>query len=331
MSTWPWWAVGSPDCGRRTTWPRPTPGSASSSSSGTSPASAPRGATGAGARPCSPHPEDRLDQHRPGPAPARPCGGPWWTRWPRWAGWWPAERIGCGFALGGTVVLARTGGPAPAGRDEVADGPATPGSARRISGSCRRPRPRPLVGATDVLGGTYTPHCAAVDPGPAGPGPGRAVEARGVTIYEQTEVRPIRPGVVRDRPGDGAGGHRGPGDRGVHPDPAGRGAHAGPGVLTDDRHRAPARRVLGRGRTGPAGDLRRPPPPGHLRAAHRGRPAWPSVAAGRRTTSAPAIRPEFDGDARVHEALRPTLVDLFPALADAAITHRWGGPLGHRP
>ena len=41
-----------------------------------------------------------------------------------------------------------------------------------------------------------------------------------------------------------------------------------------------------------------------------------------------AIRPEFDTDGDVHEALRATLVELFPALADAAITHRWGGPLG---
>jgi glycine/D-amino acid oxidase-like deaminating enzyme len=41
-----------------------------------------------------------------------------------------------------------------------------------------------------------------------------------------------------------------------------------------------------------------------------------------------AIRPEFDRDPRVHEALRRTLVELFPALADARITHGWGGPLG---
>jgi glycine/D-amino acid oxidase-like deaminating enzyme len=41
-----------------------------------------------------------------------------------------------------------------------------------------------------------------------------------------------------------------------------------------------------------------------------------------------AIRPEFDRDGEVHELLRMGLVDLFPALADAEITHRWGGPLG---
>ena len=40
-----------------------------------------------------------------------------------------------------------------------------------------------------------------------------------------------------------------------------------------------------------------------------------------------AIRPEFDRDAGVHEALRRTLVELFPALAGVEVTHRWGGPL----
>jgi glycine/D-amino acid oxidase-like deaminating enzyme len=30
----------------------------------------------------------------------------------------------------------------------------------------------------------------------------------------------------------------------------------------------------------------------------------------------------------VHEALARTLVELFPSLAGATITHRWGGPLG---
>jgi glycine/D-amino acid oxidase-like deaminating enzyme len=41
-----------------------------------------------------------------------------------------------------------------------------------------------------------------------------------------------------------------------------------------------------------------------------------------------SIRPRYDRDAGVHEALRRTLVELFPALADVAVTHRWGGPLG---
>jgi glycine/D-amino acid oxidase-like deaminating enzyme len=41
-----------------------------------------------------------------------------------------------------------------------------------------------------------------------------------------------------------------------------------------------------------------------------------------------AIRSEYDRVPRVFEHLRRTLVELFPAAADAAVTHRWGGPLG---
>ena len=40
------------------------------------------------------------------------------------------------------------------------------------------------------------------------------------------------------------------------------------------------------------------------------------------------VRPEFDREERVFEHLRNALVDLFPAAAEAEVTHRWGGPLG---
>ena len=46
-----------------------------------------------------------------------------------------------------------------------------------------------------------------------------------------------------------------------------------------------------------------------------------------------AIRPEYDRVQRVFDHLRRTLGELFPVLdsarfRDAAVTHRWGGPLG---
>jgi glycine/D-amino acid oxidase-like deaminating enzyme len=41
-----------------------------------------------------------------------------------------------------------------------------------------------------------------------------------------------------------------------------------------------------------------------------------------------AIRPGYDRDSRVFEHLRRALRELFPALGDVAVTHRWGGPLG---
>ena len=43
---------------------------------------------------------------------------------------------------------------------------------------------------------------------------------------------------------------------------------------------------------------------------------------------ASAIKPEFDRDPAVHDMIHNTLVELFPQVGDAAITHRWGGPLG---
>jgi glycine/D-amino acid oxidase-like deaminating enzyme len=40
------------------------------------------------------------------------------------------------------------------------------------------------------------------------------------------------------------------------------------------------------------------------------------------------IDPAFDRVDRVYEHLRRELVGLFPVLADTAVTHTWGGPLG---
>jgi glycine/D-amino acid oxidase-like deaminating enzyme len=41
-----------------------------------------------------------------------------------------------------------------------------------------------------------------------------------------------------------------------------------------------------------------------------------------------AIRPEYDRDAAVFAALTAALHTLLPGTRDAAVTHRWGGPLG---
>jgi glycine/D-amino acid oxidase-like deaminating enzyme len=40
------------------------------------------------------------------------------------------------------------------------------------------------------------------------------------------------------------------------------------------------------------------------------------------------VRAAFDTEPDVHALLRQTLIELFPALADARFTHAWGGPLG---
>ena len=81
--------------------------------------------------------------------------------------------------------------------------------------------PRPGRAPPTCSGGTYTPHCAAVDPARLVRGLAEAVERRGVTHLRADRGRwPSAPGVVDHRPGHGAGRHRGPGHRGLHPHPA---------------------------------------------------------------------------------------------------------------
>jgi hypothetical protein len=41
-----------------------------------------------------------------------------------------------------------------------------------------------------------------------------------------------------------------------------------------------------------------------------------------------AVKPAFDHDAATHDAIAATLRRLFPVVEGAAVTHRWGGPLG---
>ena len=249
------------------------------------------------------------------------------------------EGIDCHFTKGGTVVVARS-------RAQVHTGP---GRDRRGQGARRgrrgpalaRRRRSPAPARCDrVLGATYTPHCAALQPARLARGLAAAVERRGGTIYERTGVTAIEEGGP---PGTGGGSARRPTVR------------ATGGTVTAD--------VVVRAIEGWTPQL-----PGHERALvpvyslmvatePLGDAFWDDagltdratfsdhrhlIVYGQRTTDgriafggrgAPyhfgsAVRLAFDQDPAVHRALRQALVDLFPALADVSITHTWGGPLG---
>ncbi len=43
------------------------------------------------------------------------------------------------------------------------------------------------------------------------------------------------------------------------------------------------------------------------------------------------VDPAYERVDQVFEHLHGALRDLFPAVGDARVTHRWGGPLGDRP
>ena len=98
----------------------------------------------------------------------------------------------------------------------------------------------------------YTPHCAVIHPARLVRGLARAVEARGVAIYEHTAVTDISLASRARRTGR-ASGSGGAGHRGIHLDAAGASPGRRPHLLADARDRAAVGRVLGTAPGSPSG------------------------------------------------------------------------------
>ncbi len=237
-----------------------------------------------------------------------------------------AEGIDCGYARGGTVVLARSAAQLARARAEV-------GAARSrgvgeedlhlLSADEAAAR----VGASHVLGATFTPHCAAIDPARLVRGLATRVEGRGVRLYEQTRVRSVDPGILTTTRGTVRAGTVIRATEGYTGSLAG---HAR--TLVPVYSLMIATEPLADAFWAEAGLAARETFSDHRHTiiygqrTQDGRLAFGGRGAPYHFGS--AVRPEFDRDAGVHGALHRTLTELFPALAGAEITHRWGGPLG---
>jgi glycine/D-amino acid oxidase-like deaminating enzyme len=188
---------------------------------------------------------------------------------------------------------------------------------------------RERLDATDVLGATYSPHCAAIHPARLVRGLARAVERRGVTIHERTRVTRIEPGVVRTEHGD------------VRAPKIIRATEAWTSQLPgSERDVAPVYSLMLATEPLPAAfwdqvGLRH----GETFSDHRHlivygqRTADDRIAFGGR--GAPyhlrsRIRPEFDREPEVFDGLWRVLRDLFPSIDGHAVTHTWGARSGSR-
>ncbi|MEY9889497.1 glycine/D-amino acid oxidase-like deaminating enzyme [Catenulispora sp. MAP5-51] len=237
------------------------------------------------------------------------------------------EGIDCGFAKGGTVVLART--PVQLARAEASvEEERSYGFGEEDVRLLSAAEASAMVGASNVLGGTFTPHCAAIQPAMLARGLAEAVERLGVTIHEGTAVTAIRDGVVQT-----AGGARVRAGKvvrateGYTPSIAGFQRDLAPVyslmVATEPLPEAVWEQI-GLAERQTFSDFR------HL-IIYGQRTADGRLAFGGR--GAPyhfgsRIEPGFDRDDRVHAEIRHTLRELFPVLKDTAFTHRWGGALG---
>src|SRR5262252_5175678 len=94
-----------------------------------------------------------------------------------------AENIDCHWAKGGTVHLARSMTQLERARAEVAEMREF-GFGEEDVRLLTAAEAREHAEATDVLGATYTPHCAAIHPARLVRGLAEAVRRRGVAVYE---------------------------------------------------------------------------------------------------------------------------------------------------
>lgn len=183
------------------------------------------------------------------------------------------------------------------------------------------------LGAQGVLGGLYTEHCALIHPGKLVRGLAKLVERMGAKIYEGSAVTEHAPGMVHTAQGSVRAGFtvrateaftsQQPGySRFVIPlyslvlatEPLPRDLLARLNLdhrqaFNDMRHLRVYAQVTAEGR---------------LVFGGRGAPyQWGS-----------RISEQADLVDNVHSKIHETLIEFFPALADARITHRWGGALG---
>jgi glycine/D-amino acid oxidase-like deaminating enzyme len=234
-----------------------------------------------------------------------------------------AEGIDADVAVGGTVVLARSQPQLARARDEVAESDEYRLGTRLLDADEARAR----LAATDVLGATYTPHCAVLHPAKLVRGLAAVVESRGALICERTAATAIEPGVVHTE----------------------RGAVRARTVVRATEGYTPRLRGLRRAlapvyslivATEPLSDQV------WQRIGLRERETFADhrhlIIYGQRTADgrlvfggrgAPyhlgsRVDASYDRVPRVFDALQRTLVGLFPDLAGARITHSWGGPLG---
>jgi glycine/D-amino acid oxidase-like deaminating enzyme len=242
------------------------------------------------------------------------------------------EGIDCHFAKGGTLVAARNPAQVARAKEEIE-------VARRFGAAeddlcwLDRAEADERLGAAGVLGATYTPHCAAIDPARLARGLAAAVERRGASLFEQTKVHAIEPA-------NGAGRAVARTEHGtVRADVVVRAVEGWtPGLAGEARTLVPiyslmiATEPLGSTFFSGARLARRETFSDHRNLIIYGqRTGDDRLAFGGR--GAPyhfgsAVDPSFDREPRVHRALRAALVELFPELDGVAITHRWGGPLG---
>ena len=236
------------------------------------------------------------------------------------------EGIDAAWSKGGTVSLARSALQWSRAQEEI-DEWRDWGFRAQDYQLLGRSEAAQRFGATDVMGATYTPHCAAIHPARLVRGLADVVQSAGVHVYEATSVSAIAPRTVT------ANGFT------VRADVVVRSLEGYTASLPGYRRAlAPVYSMM-------------------IATEPLSEQAWTSIGLARRETfndkrhliiygqrtaddrlafggrGAPyhfgsQVRPDFDRDPAVFDALYDVLCDLLPVVRGSRVSHTWGGPLG---
>jgi glycine/D-amino acid oxidase-like deaminating enzyme len=186
---------------------------------------------------------------------------------------------------------------------------------------------RARLDATGVVGATYTPHCAAVQPAKLVRGLAAVVADRGAWVLEQSPVTQLEAHSVRTEHGTVRAEHVIRATEGYTARLPGSRRALAPVysliIATEPLSDVTWERIGLRERE-TFSDHR------HL-VIYGQRSADGRMVFGGRGAPyhyASRIAGSYDRAPAVFAALQATLVDLFPVLRDVRVTHRWGGPLG---
>jgi glycine/D-amino acid oxidase-like deaminating enzyme len=175
-------------------------------------------------------------------------------------------------------------------------------------------------------GGFYSPHGAAVQPAKLARGLARAVERRGVALYERSPARSLAPGVVVTERGRLAARVVLVCTEGYTRRLAGLGRNLLPlhsmMIVTEPLSEAQSKEVGGEDRV-LFGDVRR-----ILSYAQRTSDGRVALGAGGLYLYGSGLRSHFAPDGPEYALAERVLAEFFPALQGVAITHRWGGAMG---
>jgi glycine/D-amino acid oxidase-like deaminating enzyme len=236
------------------------------------------------------------------------------------------DRLDADWAYGGTVIVARNQPQLARARAEVAEAAGFGFGPDDLS-LLPADKARRRLNASNVLGATYTPHCAALQPAKLVRALAARIDELGVPIYERTPATAIEPGRVRTTLGDLRAEVIVRATEGFTPSLQGQSRRLAPVyslMVATEPLSASVWDEIGLAQRETFSDHR------HL-IIYGQRTADDRLVFGGR--GAPyhlgsRIRPSYDQVPAVFEALRRTLAELLPAAAGAAITHSWGGPLG---